>query len=188
MTAGVEDMQSVLNVVWKHILPALRPASLPENSKKQAALGRKLAELAVAPPAGKPAPKLARRISGKCYQLETNAMGIQQLAFDFNTLGCTFMMKTAQGKQQVKCGDGAWFLGVTLGGTTMGNPVEQRVAASGAWTAPDTYAMTLRFYETPFTRTYTCQFTGSSVQVKTQVNLSFGPKEGPILVGKLLES
>ena len=184
ITAGVEDMQPVLNVVWKHMLPAMRPAPLPADAKKQAALAHKLAELAFTPPLGKPAPKLARSISGKRYQLDINASGMQQLAFEFTDQGCTLTLKIADREQQVQCGNGAWMHGMVH----LEGPEPSRVAASGAWLTPDTYAITLRLYETPFIRTYTCRFTGDTVQVNTTGNVSFGPKEGPTLVGKLLEN
>ena len=58
------------------------------------------------------------------------------------------------------------------------------ILTSGTWTAPDTFTITLRYVETPFTRTLTCVFTGSTVTIRQVVNLAFGPTEGPTLQGK----
>ena len=41
-----------------------------------------------------------------------------------------------------------------------------KVAASSAWKSPNTFELTLRYYETPHRDMVTCHFDGDSVQVK----------------------
>ena len=59
MTSETVDMQRVLDLAWEHLLPAFDegPAADPETARQaDAALARRLAELAVPPCAGSPAP------------------------------------------------------------------------------------------------------------------------------------
>jgi hypothetical protein len=58
------------------------------------------------------------------------------------------------------------------------------VAGSGVWTAPDTFQITLRHYESPFYQTITCQFNDTGASLQSAMNVSFGPKEDPKLEGK----
>ena len=55
---------------------------------------------------------------------------------------------------------------------------------SGVWTKEDTFAITLRAYETPFYNTMTLQFEGDAVKATSAMNVSFGQTEAPQLVGR----
>ena len=57
-TAGVENMQSVLDLVWKHLLPAMAAESLPADPNAAGALGAALAGAGVAAGCG-PGPAVA---------------------------------------------------------------------------------------------------------------------------------
>ena len=61
----------------------------------------------------------------------------------------------------------------------------QAAFTSGAWTADDTFEITLRFVETPFVQTLTAKFGRSRVTLSSKVNVGFGPTRLPILKGKL---
>jgi hypothetical protein len=60
---------------------------------------------------------------------------------------------------------------------------KQGVAASGAWTADDTYAVKLCLFETPFYLTTTYHFDGDEVTVDSEYNVAFGATKLPQLVG-----
>ncbi len=59
------------------------------------------------------------------------------------------------------------------------------VAASGAWTADDTYTLKVVRYRTPFATTYELRFAGEQLFVKAEQNV--GPADARVveLVGKL---
>jgi hypothetical protein len=160
----------------------MQSAPLPENRTSLKALGDKLASLEHPPAPRQSLPESTRRSSR--FILDSNPAGITALAFDFSEAECTLTASFADREQQVQCGSGAWVYGMTH----LEGPQPQRTAACGAWLTPDTYEITLRFYETPFTRSLACQFTDCAVQVKMRTNVSFGPKDGPVLLGKLLEN
>jgi hypothetical protein len=64
-------------------------------------------------------------------------------------------------------------------------PVEQPVAASGAWTADDTFTLKLAYYETPLAITLTCRFAGDRVLlVNVEYSVELVPTNPPLLVGE----
>jgi CubicO group peptidase (beta-lactamase class C family) len=176
ITSAVDDMQAVLNVVWQHLLPALGPAPLPEDTAAQARLADKLSGLALEPPQGQALTRMAAAISGKTFLLEPNPLKVEAVSFDFGASGSTLKLRTQDDEQVITAGCGAWIEGV------MG---DRPVAASGVWTAADTFVLTLRYYETPVYDTHTFQFDGDGLLLKGGVNVAFGPKEYPPVQGRL---
>jgi CubicO group peptidase (beta-lactamase class C family) len=181
ITSAVDTMQETLTLAWDCLLPAMDSAALPENPAAQAALARKLTGLALLPPVGDKTSPMVAKISGKTFRLESNEMGVESLRLEFSDQGCIFTTQGKMGEVHVTCGDRAW----VEGSAPMLDRGIQLVAASGTWTAVDTYVITLRFIETPFYQTFTCQFAGDQLKIATALNVAFGPKEGPQLIGKM---
>jgi CubicO group peptidase (beta-lactamase class C family) len=180
ITAGVDDMQSVLNLVWKHLLPAFAAEHLPADPARQKALSRKLTSLAHLPPAGSNLPAAAEKVTGSTFVFEPNAQKVKSIAFEFTEAGCTLTVQALRRKHQVQCGYGEWLAGKAplLGRTS------QYVFASGTWNEEETFVILLRFIETPFYHTLTCRFAGDQVKIEMAANVAFGPKEIAPLVGK----
>jgi hypothetical protein len=59
------------------------------------------------------------------------------------------------------------------------------VAASGAWTTPDTFKVKIAAYETPFSSTLSLRFDGDRLRLDSEHNVAFGPTKLPPLVGQL---
>jgi CubicO group peptidase (beta-lactamase class C family) len=180
ITSGIGDMQAVLNVVWEVLLPAFSSVPLAENSAAQEKLGQKLASLALPPVQGQPFSPLAARVSGSRYAFEANEGKLEAVAFDFVQDGCAVSIWDDRGEHQLVCGSGAWIAGET----TLDATAPRKVAASGAWTAEDTYEIKLCLYETPFRPAITCRFTEDRLTYDFKANVAFGPLERPQLVGR----
>lgn len=180
ITAGVGDMQAVLDPIWQQLLPAMAPNPLPADLASHDQLRAKLASLALHPQAGEASSPLANTVSGKTYTFAPNDQQIDAIGFDFGAAGCTVTWRTKSGQPETILGAGEWRKSTA--------PFDWRgprpVAASGAWTAPDTYAMRLCFYETPHCATVTCRFDGDRLFYNARLNVSFGPTEFPQLVGQ----
>jgi hypothetical protein len=58
----------------------------------------------------------------------------------------------------------------------------------GTWNADNTFALSLCFFETPFSATFTFHFAGEELQLDIKDNVSFGPTERPRLVGQAVEA
>jgi hypothetical protein len=83
-------------------------------------------------------------------------------------------------EQRIVSGRGAWQMGRGAWGRLPAEPV----AASGAWTADDTFTARLCFYETPFIFTARLKFSGDEVRCEVESNVGFGPPKQARLVGK----
>jgi hypothetical protein len=188
ITAGTPDMQAVLNLLWTHLLPALWPAPLAEDRPAQEALDRKLSSLALPPVQGQPSSSVAAKVSGQRYHFTRKRAPLRATAFGFDGDADVCTVQDDRGEHQVICGRGEWARGVTTWNPLNPHPrlpdARLLVAASGAWTADDTYELRVCYTETPFCCTIVGQFATDKVKLKYRVNVSFGPTEFPQLTGR----
>jgi hypothetical protein len=180
ITSGTRDMAGVMNLVWAHLLPAMKEGPLPEDAAGAEALAARLRGLSLRPPAGQPTSKLAARVSGRRYLLGENDDKIEALSLEFTRGSATLVMRTAGKESRVEVGRGSWGGRGTLA-TASG---EERVSASGAWAADDAYVVKVALYETPFVVTLGLRFRGDEVLVDREQNVSFGPTKRPQVVGR----
>lgn len=180
VTSGLSDMQPPLNLVWKHLLPGMKPTSMPENAGAQKKLAKRLTGLAYQPPKSQPSSTQAKAISGKEYRFEANEEKIDRTRFDFTKERSTWTLWTGKGKVVFDLKNNAWIEAAS----ELLSPEPRRMAASGGWTADDTYVISLRSVETPFSHTLTCKFTQDRLEVSPAVNVSFGPTDLTKWVGR----
>jgi CubicO group peptidase (beta-lactamase class C family) len=171
ITCETGDMQTELNLVWDHLLPAMHPATLSSNGQTDALLQKRLRSLSLPPPAGVPAPGTVARVSGQTFQLEKNSLGAQSISIEFRHDGAIFHLTDETGDHPIHCGADKWVDGVTdMPGTppklTVGNLRPVKITASGAWKDADTFEMVWRYYETPHHHTVSCHFDNDNVQVE----------------------
>jgi len=182
ITAGVGDMQAVLNLIWKHLYGAMQPAPLPEDPSAHQALTQRLTRLARPLPAGITPPDLSTSVSGRRYVFPENEMKLNAAAFQFSEHGATLTLEMDGNTQQVLCGAGEWVEGMM----SFLQPQPAPVMAAGAWTSADTYQAVLRFHTSPFYLTLTTRWSddGNALHWNARMNVSFGPTQFPELVGK----
>ncbi len=185
ITSGVRDMQAVLNLVWEHLLPAMRAAApLPADAPAQGRLSQKLASLSLPPQAGKPTSPNARRVSGRVFDLPKNDDGIEAVAVHLGQEPT--LAVTAQGREyRVPLGMGTWQRGGQLPMSRVRSMPDgaYAVAASGAWTDDDTFTVKACFHETPFCATLGLRFAGDALVLDREMNVANGPTKRPTLVG-----
>jgi CubicO group peptidase (beta-lactamase class C family) len=182
ITSGVRDMQAVLNAVWDKLLPAFQPSPLPANEDGQSALVRKLASLSIAPQEGSASPGEAAKALGKKFRFPKNDQKLEAIALQGPgpDEAMTLVMTYDGVDQRIVCGRGSW----RKGKSPVGPLPEQTVAASGAWTADDTFTAKLCLCETPFIRTLKLKFSAGQVQLDETQNVAFDPTKRPQRVGK----
>lgn len=181
VTAGVENMQAVLDQVWTHLLPALGPMRLVEDPGSVERLERKLGSLVLPTPMGDDLSPVAATVSGQTYRFDENEQGITAISFEFEDGRCTLTRWRGDDEIQVAAVTGAW----QTGGTVSESGIASPVAVAGAWTAEDVYEVVVCFQETPFCQTFTCGFDGDRLLLDECVNVSFGPTERPQIVGRI---
>ena len=188
ITSGVRDMQSVMNLVWNKLLPAMKPGRLPENAVQRRKLEAKLSGLVVKLPSGQPTTPLASKVSGKWFAFPENDRGIEAVSFDFNSSTPILNVRTTSGETQTPIGIGSWRK--TQNGFADGVdkflsvPDPPLVAASGAWSANDVFNVKLVLYQTPFYSTLTFKFADDGLLFDAEHNVAFGPRNLRQLVGK----
>ncbi len=180
ITSGTSDLAGVMNLVWQHLLPALRAEALPADAQADGALREKLASLTLRPQPGASSSPLAARVSGKRYAFAANDDGIEAVGLDTRRGSVTLLIRRSGRESVVPVGDGRWATSVSL--PTGGG--DEKVSASGAWTSADTYVARLCQHETPFVLTLTLQFTGDELALDSQMNVGFGETKRPRLVGR----
>ena len=190
ITSGTRDMQTVMNLVWDKLLPAMQPRPLPADADSHQKLTNTLAGLTLHQPWGAATSSIAAQVSGHSYLFPTNAEGIDAITMDFKGPDATLVVRSPGQEYHITCGSGVWKKQQTA--FTAGvepwiaAPVEQPVAASGAWTADDTYTIKLAYYETPLAITLTCRFAGDHVLLLSVENsVNFDPANPTLLIGEV---
>ncbi len=188
ITSGTRDMQAVMNLVWDKLLPAMQPTPPPANAESDRKLERTLAGLTLHQPQGTATSAIAAQVSGRTYLFPTNTQNIDAMTFEFKGPDTTLIVRSLGQEYRLACGSGVWKPGRTAFTAGVDSwvaaPVEQPVAASGAWTADDTYTVKLAYYETPLAITFTCRFAGDRVLLlNVEYSVNFGPTNPPLLIG-----
>ena len=170
ITAGVRDMQAVLNLVWDKLLPALKPSPLARRRRRpQAKLASTLKGLSLRLPEGKGTPP---KVAGKKYVFPANDRKLESITLETGKDGAVTLVTRVDGaERRIACGQGAW----QKGRAAWGRLPEQPAAASGAWTADDTFTAKVCFTETPFVVTVRLKFSGDEVRCESEANVGFGP-------------
>jgi hypothetical protein len=199
MTGESNNLQGELDLVWEHLLPAMKEAPLPADPQSEARLQQTSASLALAMPGGQLSSPAASRVSGKVFKIETNDLGLQSASFVFRNDGCVVAFSDREREYPVTCGLNRWHRGETdlpgtpprliSGGASKSRP-KSKVASSGAWKDEQTFELMLRYYETPHHDTATCRFDGDKVTIaflSSIAAMSPGSKDKrPILHGQLV--
>jgi hypothetical protein len=184
MTSGTSDLQGVLNLVWEHLLPAMKAAPLPGDAPLRDRLAKKLAGLTLPPPTGRPTSPAARRISGRLYELPKNEDGIEAVGVELGK-EATLVVRSDGREHRVGVGLGEWRRGgaLPMGRSRLMEERDHRVAAAGAWTDDETFTVKACFHETPFCATLGLRFAGDALVLDREMNVGFGPTKRPTLVG-----
>lgn len=178
ITAGVKDMQAVLNLIWDKLLPAMKAAPLAADDEAANKLATTLKGLTMRLPEGKGAPP---KVAGKKYAFPANDGKVESVALESGKDGAmTLVARVAGTERRIECGRGAW----QKGRAAWGRLAEQPIAAAGAWTADDTFTAKACFTETPFVATIRLKFTGNEVRYESEFNVGFGSTKEAALVGR----
>jgi len=179
ITSGVRNMQSVLDLVWDNLLPAMTDEEpLPANEKANEKLGRKLRTLSLPLPVDAAS---APKVMGRTYSFAPNDGKIQSITLqDDRDKGVTIVVKLEGRERRIPCGRGRWRASRLAWGPLSVRPV----ASAGAWTDAETFTAKACFYETPYIHTIGLRFTGREVRFSSEANVAFGPSKKLELTGR----
>jgi CubicO group peptidase (beta-lactamase class C family) len=185
ITSGLGDMQLPLTRLWERLLPGMHAGLLPVDGAAADALGRRLEGLHYDPPAGRGPSPLAVGVSGVEYTFGKNVQKLTGARFDFAPDSGTLSLRYGRRRTVLALGYGTWREGTMLLPAAHIPVLEEHpVTASGAWTADDTFVVTIRQILTPFTYTITNRFAEGELLCDTELNVSFGPTKLPRIRGR----
>jgi hypothetical protein len=182
ITAETPDMQEELNLVWKYLLPAFKPNSLPADAAASARLKQKIESLALLPPQ-KNNQAAATIIKGKTFTASSNALHLQSISFDFSSDVCNVKFHTDTASYQIAFGDGKWTPAEThmpepalTAGLIENNSViyPAKIMAAYTWKDPNTLQLVLRYIESPHTETFTCSFHENKLTMEASRSFEYG--------------
>ena len=181
ITSGVRDMQSVLNLVWENLLPALQSTSATPDKETGQKLENTLQGLSLRVPVGSGRPA---EVSDKTYIFPgtDGERGLETLSMvsDGPKEPVTLVVRSDGVEQRIVCGHSTWQEGRAAWGRLQSQPM----AAAGAWTEDNTFTAKLCFYETPYVITVTLDFSDNKVRYNAEANVGFGPTKEPQRVGR----
>lgn len=168
ITSDTGDMQGVLDLVWKQLLPAMESDALPVDTAAQQALQERLASLALPVPEKASVPAAVQAMDGKTFRFADNRTGLKSAALTFNEEGCTLQLEDRFGSHRVRVGNGEWVLNterlalmkpnLILLGMNLPAQEAMQFAAAGTWGGDDEFAVTMHYLETPHREYLTFSF------------------------------
>jgi hypothetical protein len=182
ITAGLNDMQAVLNQVWRFLLPGMHSHNIPLDEPAFALLENQLKALKLVPAqVQRHSPKEAL-ISEQVYRMEENSIKFETFSLRFEQEEATMIITNPNGEHVIRMGCGEWI----VGNSRINQGKEQRSASSFTWRDNDTLEITLQLLETPFCETMLCRWEDTDIVVERSINISFGPTESTPIRGKLI--
>jgi hypothetical protein len=170
-------MQAVLNLVWDKLLPAFSEKPLVLDQKQSHLLEKTCKTLMIRIPETKGA---AVTGSDRKFVFTNAPFKLESLSLQTAKLGRKLIVQFDGKEQQIPCGNTSWLNGEAAWAMFPTQPI----AACGNWTSADTFTAKICFRETPFITTLQLKFVGDELQLKSQMNVGFGPTKEQIIVGK----
>ncbi len=193
ITSEVGDVQNVMNLVWKHLLPAIKDAPINIDPAKKEILKRKLTSLELRMPVGIVNRQTESEISGKHYKGEESTDEVQSIIIQFNNDTCIFKLSDHRGDYHIECGRDKWINNDILlpgmapnisrllwANNEMNGP--QKISAKYVWIDQNTLMIRLQYLETAHYENITCSFSGKKLYMKMLP--SFYIADHPILAEK----
>lgn len=171
--ANHADMPVILELAWKHILPALTgggssPLTIPPQAVPLAK--------------GEATSPMVEQISGKDWTLEPNIEGVKKLRLTFDSKRCLLDVFMAGRRFTLPIGTDVWLEGVHF---VDGRP--QPIASRGVWENDSTFAAKICFTERPDDWTQRFVFDGDTLAVTgRKIRYGFTETDRPDLRATLI--
>lgn len=195
ITSATMDMQIVLDLVWRHLLPALRARAKPlsEDTSLGQTLSKRLEGLKLPPVTGERSSIIEPSVLGRTYRFEEPAAAsdtplyrplpnLSGFKLETTETGWRLELHHEDEVHALGCGHEDWlpaspgFLAIYPG----------PVRVSAAWTANDVFTINILYLETPHTLILGLRFSGDTVRLEPRWSVQFGALELPTLTGRRL--
>lgn len=166
ITAGTKDMQGILDILWRHLLPALGDAPVPDDPALLGALRARLAGLRLPTPPAHAAPEAH---VGRRFTFADNARRIESVAVERGADADHLLLRVAGRDERITCGRGRW----ERGELALGPLERQPIAAAGGWEG-DSFTARICFPRTPYLVTLALDVTADGATLHQRTNVGFG--------------
>jgi len=207
MTGESSNMQGELDLVWEHLLPAIKKMRAPnvltdrlnkDSIEKFPNLRQTLSRLSLPIPKGQPAPDWSKLIGKGEFSLKPNSLGFQNGALDM----VHFSERPLLQLHRLFLHAPSNPIGIMVGRNTTTLPApriigggapkpgtEHKVLCLAVWKDDKTIEFTIRYYETPHHETITCKIDGKKITISflSSINKMRNTKDPrPVLEGELI--
>lgn len=181
ITSGINDMQSVMNAVWDHLLPAMKPEPLAPDSASATAVNIRLSNLELLPPRMIPSSVHEESLNNKVYRLDNNELALDSFSISFEPSGAVLTLGGVRGSQRVTLGRQEW----AASRVSFLDAAETQVMSSFTWNNENVLQLTLRLIETPYCFTLDVTMEEDAIVITQHINVSFGEKKPETILGHL---
>lgn len=170
ITSGLMEMQSVLDLVWEHLLPGMVNHPLEPDTVGQTELSQKLNQLSYFPIQEPGRSPVEWREGGKTYNLDKNKPGYTKVSFkeDHDEVQVTFADNDTT--YEIRAGLGRFSRGNS---EIDGFPFQY--AACGVWKKKNVLEIRLFMTEYALNDRIICHFVNDSVRITTARNVWVAP-------------
>ncbi|WP_295801578.1 serine hydrolase [Mucilaginibacter sp.] len=181
ITSETSDMQGELDLVWKYLLPAMHPATLPPDQGSETRLQNHLAALNLPPL--KNTENAANTEFKKVFSIQPNNLHISSIAFAIDGNVCHVTLKKDSANYVLNFGSGKWINGqtamqgpglVTAAREDFSFMAPYKIAGSFAWQDSQTLQIKLRYTESPHSETITFHFNQQQLDADVAYSFNYG--------------
>lgn len=137
ITSESKNMQEGMNLIWEHLLPAFKDASLVKNPDAHKQLNHFAARLQLPVEQGSATSSTQEKLNGKTFRFEENTYGLTSCTFDFSKNGGVMMLKGNNIDVALPFGFGHWITSkeriLNPFATDYRSQAPSQVAGNAAW-------------------------------------------------------
>ena len=163
ITAGLQNMQQVLNLIWEELLPNLQAARLPVSEPV------KYVTPCLPTAAGTASSPLIAKLTGRTWKLSENPGRFSQVVFRFDNSGVTLALTAPATIEILTAKYGDW----CYGQIRLENDAPRSYAASAGWVQPGELQVRICCYEQPFTIVLSCRFDQEKLTMEMKFNVTW---------------
>jgi CubicO group peptidase (beta-lactamase class C family) len=191
ITSESPNMQEELNFVWKFLLPAMKPGSLPANNMASTQLKKQLNELSVTQRTSQTDTinsTLIIPFPSKDFQLQENNQDLKGIHLKFETGTLELALETSKDTYRLPLGAGDWLISTTerrgpgltnrAANSMVGLP-PSIVAGRYKWLDKTRLQLEFRYLESPHTEVWTCKFDGDAVEIEVRTSITMMRSDKP---------
>jgi len=183
ITSETADLQGELDLVWDHILPAIKKDKLKEDKAGLTKLNARLKALALPLPKNNPTLATMQAIHAKTFVAAPNTAHIKGYVFQFDQGVCHFTLQTDTANYTIDLGGGEWKESQTTkpqqtltsqGREDLAFLYPAKISGSYGWRDDKTLDVILRYIESPHSEHYVFTFEGDKLAADWMRSFDFG--------------